>query len=400
MANFVVTPSPFDAFQRQVVFNNHPLFSFAEHLIYSATALHSEAAMRVLPDALGAIAVGTLVGSLAWILGLLPSLAGGLVLATNPIFVAATRDVRGYSLMTLMVLVASLLVVRMSRSPSHEGGAGMGRTYMASIGVAVGTHFYAVLALPAHLAYLVAKRQLTTSWCLRVATAAVLGLVPYTLLLSGMFIAGGRKGFRPQFPVELAGDLLGRSIWSALVLGLVVAVGAYRLRSWLVLILVAMSILVPLAFVWIVVQPADLFSRFLVWLVPGVGLLVAVAVAWRPAFAALVLAACIFSWLSATAPTYTSDFIANRAAASVIDATAAKGQTACAAGFSSETLPIYTRHFLSLSSTAQLSQCDLVIVLEPDEPSHRAWLQAASEQFPLHRELPAQTPGVLLTRSR
>lgn len=400
VANFVVTPSPLDVFQRQIVFNNHPLFSFAEHLIYSLTGLQSEVPMRLLPIAAGAVAVGALVSYLSWTLGLLPGFAGGLVLATNPTFVGATREVRGYSLMTLMVLLGSLVLVRMARSQSANDSPRMGRAYMAATAAAIGTHLFAVLAVPAHLAALVGKRRLTWSWCMRLLTATLLGTASYTLLLSTMHAtARGRKGFTPQFPVDLTRDLLGGSVWTAVVLGAVVAVGAYRLRSWRVLGLTALSIFIPLAFIWIVVAPADLYSRFLVWLVPGIAVLIALAVAWRPPLVLFVTGACLFSWLTLTAPGYTTDSLSNRAAAGVIDAAAARGETACAAGYSAETLPVYTRRFLTLSNPSQLSQCAILVILEPDEPSHHPWLVAASPILQSHRELPAQTPGVVLMRS-
>jgi hypothetical protein len=45
---FVATPSLLDPLRRQIAFNNHPLFSLLEHMVYSAGGT-SEATLRVLP---------------------------------------------------------------------------------------------------------------------------------------------------------------------------------------------------------------------------------------------------------------------------------------------------------------------------------------------------------------
>jgi hypothetical protein len=399
MASFVVTPSPFDVFSRQDVFNNHPLFSFGEHLIYSLTGLQSEVAMRVLPIVAGAVAVGVLVGYLCWTVGFLPAVAGGLVLATNPMFVSETRKVRGYSMVVLMVLLGTLFLINALRTRSTIHGARLQVGYVVAAAVAIGTHLFAALAIPGHLGALAGMRRLTWAWCMRLLAACVLGVLPYALLLSSMLAAeGGRKGFAPQFPLVLTRDLLGGSPWTAIVLGVLVAVGVFQITSKRVVGLAALSMLVPLALIWILIQPADLYSRFFLWLVPGVAVLIALAVAWRPMLLLGVIGAGLFSSLTLIAPGYTADSLANRVAGALINAAAAHGETACAAGYSAETLLIYTRRFLALSSTSQLSQCSFVVILEPNQPSHHVWLEAASAMFPVRRILPASTPGVVLMR--
>jgi hypothetical protein len=399
MASFVVTPSPFDVFSRQDVFNNHPLFSFGEHLIYTFTGLQSEVAMRVLPIVAGASAIGVLVGYLCWRVGFLPAVAGGLVLATNPMFVDETREVRGYSLVVLMVLLGSLFLINALRTQSTIHGVRLQVGYVVAAAVAIGTHLFAVLAIPGHFGALAGMRRLTWAWCLRLLAACVLGALPYALLISSMLAAeGGRKTFAPQFPLVLARDLLGGSPWTAIVLGVLVAVGVLQIRSKRVVGLAVLSMLVPLAIIWIVIQPADLYSRFFLWLIPGVAMLIALAIARRPILLLVVIGAGLFSSLTLIAPGYTADSLANRVAGVIINAAAARGETACVAGYSAETLLIYTRRFLALSTTSQLSQCSFVVILEPNEPSHHVWLEAASAMFPVRRILPASTPGVLMMR--
>ncbi len=47
--NFIATPSALDAFRKHVVFNNHPLLSFLDHLVFDAADSRAERALRVLP---------------------------------------------------------------------------------------------------------------------------------------------------------------------------------------------------------------------------------------------------------------------------------------------------------------------------------------------------------------
>src|SRR5438445_10156212 len=75
VGSFIATRSLLDPFRRQLQFNNHPLFSFLEHLVYSAGG-KNEAALRVVPAADGAATVG--------------------LLAANPTYAELSRSVRGY----------------------------------------------------------------------------------------------------------------------------------------------------------------------------------------------------------------------------------------------------------------------------------------------------------------
>ena len=58
---FVATRSLLDPFRRQDVFNNHPLLSFVDHLVYSA-GLHGPTALRALPVLFAAVAVALVAG--------------------------------------------------------------------------------------------------------------------------------------------------------------------------------------------------------------------------------------------------------------------------------------------------------------------------------------------------
>lgn len=89
--NFVLTPSPFDAFRRQVVFNNHPFFSFVEHVTVDLTGSADEVTLRVPPALFAGAVVGLVVWAIARRRSLRAGLVAGAVLAANPTFVGAAR---------------------------------------------------------------------------------------------------------------------------------------------------------------------------------------------------------------------------------------------------------------------------------------------------------------------
>lgn len=304
--NFVATPSLLDPFQRQVVFNNHPLFSFAEHLIYGLTGSQAEILMRLLPITAAAVAVGILTAVVARAHTVLSGLTAGLILATNPAFVAVARDARGYSLVVLMVTCACITLTRMQGpSVSPRATAWWGRAYLVTMAVAIGTHLFAIIALPAQVGYLAGRRRLSTMWIMRMFVAACLGCLPYTALFSQMVRnAGARSGiFQLGLPVQAAVDLLGGKFWIvALVVGLALF-GATRAQDREPILAAALATAAALAVMWLL-APADLNSRFFVWLVPGIAVLVGVAVAARPALALAAVLVSIAGWAIAVAPGY------------------------------------------------------------------------------------------------
>src|SRR5204863_3844905 len=120
IANFVATPSLLDEFAvrsviptipvTQVAGNDHVLVSLLSHVIYSATGSRNEVVYRLLP-ALGAGAtVGLSTGVLVRRFGLLAGLCAGLYIATDPLFVDNSRDLRGYSLAALGSVAGTILI--------------------------------------------------------------------------------------------------------------------------------------------------------------------------------------------------------------------------------------------------------------------------------------------------
>src|SRR2546429_1001474 len=107
---FIATPSLLDPLHKQLIYNNHVLFSFVDHLVYSATGSKAEWVLRIVPVVASGLAVGTVTWAVARRLGSLPGISAGAVLAVNPILVATGRDVRGYSLLLLACVVSTVLL--------------------------------------------------------------------------------------------------------------------------------------------------------------------------------------------------------------------------------------------------------------------------------------------------
>ena len=148
VAKFVRTESLLDPFRRQVVFNNHPAFSFLEHLVYSVTGSASSWVMRLLPIAAAAACVGLLVGAAGRRWGPRIGLTAGALLATNPVFIGTGREVRGYSLVCLCGLAATVLLLDLERSSSRAKSIG----YVAVSTLGLATHLYMALVLLGHVA--------------------------------------------------------------------------------------------------------------------------------------------------------------------------------------------------------------------------------------------------------
>src|SRR6266852_98180 len=144
-ANFVATPNLVDAFAvhaalpsillKSIASNDHVFLSLISHAIYSLTGSRSEAIYRLVP----ALAAGGTVGVSAAVLsrrfGLIAGACAGLFIATDPLFVDNSRDLRGYSLAALLAVLATLVLLNplspkaggcggnwLRQAPRQEGG--------------------------------------------------------------------------------------------------------------------------------------------------------------------------------------------------------------------------------------------------------------------------------------
>src|SRR4029077_19272658 len=96
-ANFVATPSLWDAFALHTVLptvpikgvasNDHVLVSLFSHVIYSLTGSRSEVVYRLIPALAAGGAVGVTPAVLVRRFGALAGICAGLFIATDPLFV-------------------------------------------------------------------------------------------------------------------------------------------------------------------------------------------------------------------------------------------------------------------------------------------------------------------------
>jgi uncharacterized membrane protein len=380
VGRFVRPGPPWSVFGEQAVFNNHPMFSFLEQLVRVVTGRSDAAAMRVLPILCGALAVGVLTWFVAHRHGLVAGVAAGAVLACNPTFVHLSRAVRGYSLLTLCAIVATIVVAE-DRPAAPDAGAGEGGTrprwrrwsgplYVVAASVGLATHLYMLPVLAAHVGVLLARGDLDDRWRRRFLWTAGLAGCAYAGMADAMLHATAAHGhvFRAGMPWQVATMVTGGG-WASLALAPLVVVGGWVvLRGSRGARGAAVALAVVLLVLWAGLRSAALEDRFFVWLVPGAAYLVGVAVARIRAGALLAAAAAALAAAAtiSVAPGYTADPTGYRAAAAVLRSVAAAGQTGCVAG-STGVQPMLAYldpgvDFTAVTDPAGLDGCDVLVV--------------------------------------
>jgi hypothetical protein len=408
--NFIATPSLVDAFAvstqqptiplAQIAGNDHVLISLISHVIYSLTGSKSEVVYRVLPALAAGGTVAAVAAALAARFGLLAGAGAGLYIATNPMFVENSRDVRGYSLATVCAVLATLLFL--SFPPPDKGRVGRWRLalYGALLGLAIAAHAYAGLVLVAHFLWVVVRRswpefrRLVPAWALAAAIAlAANGYILWVDATQGGFLP---KLFDPAYPRDLVFYLLGAPALVAVGLWLSTAgLGLWALRGnrlmWTSVVLVAAVVLL----LWLVVQPVYLYPRFFVFLVPGCALLIAAAIKRWKVLGPVVMVGAAVAGASQVAD-YTTDPLALRQAAQLVAQTEAAGQRTCVIHSDEQAFGAYAGGFTVVSSPDQLQGCDLVVVVSwaVDIPLR----DEAAREFPRRTVLPAYYPTVVLER--
>ncbi len=281
---FVRAPTFIDAITTQIVFNNHPAFTALAWLV-DALGGTTEAWMRA-PAVLAGLACVIVVARYATArFGLVPGLAAGAFVATNPLFVELSRQARGYSLAALAVAASSVLGARTGGDSDQP----LPGTYAVAVAAGLLAHLYVAIAIAAHGAYVLGLRDrvaLERWFQLSVlgGAGAVVGYLPMLGTMAGA--AGARDGaFVPNFPEQVAEALFGAPALAALAVATIFFATALRPRT--VPAIAVASALVGA--VWIVLQPFDLYPRFLVWVVPAVGLLLSAAAERRLQVSALAL---------------------------------------------------------------------------------------------------------------
>lgn len=167
-------------FTEQTVYNNHPLFSLVEHAVY-VVAGSSEPVLRAAPCLFAAMAVGLLVWYLGERWGLAAGVAAGVVLTANPMLVPLARDVRGYSLAVLALVVAGIALA--------EDRPNM---FAVAAFVAVGTHLHAVVPVGLAVLWLIGSGRFSPRWRVPLYAAGLASVLVYVGMVDEL---GGGQGF-------------------------------------------------------------------------------------------------------------------------------------------------------------------------------------------------------------
>jgi len=402
-ANFIATPSIWDAFAvrsviptiplTQVATNDHVLLSLLSHLMYSATGIRSEALYRLIPALAAGATVGVSTGALVRRFGMLSGVCAGLYIATDPLFVDNGRDLRGYSLAALGSVLATLIL---------NGKWTRGRlvAYSLIMGLAIAAQLFAGVVLLCHIAWIATRRsrgqvlQLAPAWI----GALLIGAAANADIQFIEFTQHGLPApmFYPTFPSDLVFFLLGAPVLLPIGLWLSSAgLGLWLQRRepwlWATIAVLAAVVLV----LWLVLRPAFLYPRFFIFLVPACAYLMAAAIArWWVLAPVVVLgaAAAVVSQASG----YTEDPLALPQAAAAVARIHESGQRACVIHSDEQVLSAYTTDFTVVTRPEQLHDCDAVVVV--------SWgvdlglRDEAAREFPRLTTLQAYYPAVVLER--
>jgi len=402
-ANFVATPSLWDAFAvhsvlpsiplKSVASNDHVLVSLLSHLIYSTTGSRSEVVYRLVPALAAGGTVGVTASVLAQRFGTVAGVSAGLFIATDPMFVENSRDLRGYSLAALGAVLATIILAgKWTRWRLVAYGLVMG--------LAIAAQFFTVVVLLAHVAWIASRRSWSQAGRLYPAwiSAAAIGFAANANIQVMELLQHGYPPslFYPTFPRDLVCFLVGAPVLLPLGLWLASAgLGLWVLRAepWLWAAIAVVAVVV--AVLWLGLQPAYLFPRFFIFLIPACAYLMAAAIARWKVLAPVVVAGAVAAAVSQV-PGYTEDPLALRQAAAVVDRANAQGLRACVLHSDEQILSAYATGFFTVTSADQLQSCDLVVVVSwgVDLPLRAL----AAQEFPRATALQAGYQTVVLER--
>jgi hypothetical protein len=402
-ANFIATPSLFDAFAvrsviptipvEQVATNDHVLISLLSHVIYSITGSRDEVLYRIIPALAAGGTVGLTTSVLSRRFGAVAGLSAGLFIATNPLFVDNSRDLRGYSLAALGSVVATVLLAgRWTRWRLA--------LYAVVMGLAIAAQLFAGVVLLCHVAWIATRRswpqmrEVAPAW---LGAALIGGAANASIQLTELTRHGlPAPLFDPTFPRDLVLFLVGAPVLVPVGLWLAcVGLGVWTLRreAWLWTSVAVVGLVV--AVLWLGLRPAYLYPRFFIFLVPAFGFVMASAIQrWWVLAPVVVLGAVVAAVSQASG--YTQDPLALPQAAAAVRGMDASGQKVCVIHSDEQILSGYTDGFVVVTRPDQLPGCDAVVVVSWGvDLGLRA---AAAQEFPRLTTLPAYYPAVVLRR--
>jgi hypothetical protein len=202
--------------------------------------------------------------------------------------------------------------------------------------------------------------------------------------------------FDPTFPRDLVLFLLGAPVLLTVGLWLsTVGLGLWAVRRepvvWAAVGVVAVVIVV----LWLILQPAYLFPRFFIFLIPGIAYVMAAAIQRWKVLAPVVLTGAVAA-VVAQVPGYMQDPLALPQAAAAVESARAAGSTVCVIHSDEQVLAAYTTHFKVVTTAGELAGCDEVVVVSWNVDL--ALRELAAQEFPRGTLLPAGYPAVVLGR--
>ncbi|MGI8807319.1 MAG: glycosyltransferase family 39 protein [Acidimicrobiales bacterium] len=400
---FVRPGPPWAAFQLQAAFNNHPFFSFLEQLVRVVTGRTDAATMRLLPILFGAVAVGVLTWFATRRHGLAAGLVAGGLLACNPTFVTLSRGVRGYSLLVLCAIVATVLVAE--DRPDRSRWADL--AYVAFAGIGLATHLYMFPVVVAHVGAVIARGRLDARWRLRFAFVGALAALAYVGMAATLVDSMGAysRVLKTGLPGQVFVMATGGG-WASLAVGPLVVVGAILLlRRSRASRGAAAALIGVLLLQWAGLQTSALTARFYVWLVPAAAYLAAVAVARFRAVAVLGGIAVALA-LAVVVPGFTDSPTAYPEAAALIRQANATGARSCVIDIGVAPMLAYLDSpgdFATITDPTGFDRCDVVVVAawwaEPADwyARDRLLLAQAEQRFDHRLVLPYGDPILVLS---
>jgi hypothetical protein len=323
----------------------------------------------------------------------------GATLAVNGLALRHFREVRGYALVTLAAVAATLLLLRVLRE--HRAGRSPSPLlvvlYGSALAVAIGTHLFAAALVPVHALVVLSTRtrtdraqwSLTGSVVLAWMGAAAVGLAVQWPAVTDGLSRPPQHDFAPDFPLRLAANLLGGPSLPGMLVLVYVGWTILRDRRWVTWCLAGTAVMVAAA--WLA-GPSWLDSRFFIWLVPATSVAAGVAVAHRPRLRALAVV-CVAVQLAVLAPNLTRSEVSNRIAGAFVRASQDAGREVCALGRTRAGLLAYVDEVRVVRTADALSTCEVAV--EAAGPTPEPLMGPACRRFAWVLELPARNRGAV-----
>ncbi|MFN3258735.1 MAG: glycosyltransferase family 39 protein [Ilumatobacter sp.] len=268
------------ALTTQIVFNNHPMFAATQSVAWKL-GLTGETAQRLGPLLCGAVAVGVVVWYTARRAGIIGGAAAGVVVALNPFFFDNARQLRGYALATMCVVLAAVALQRSWTDHRRRWLVAQGVCMV----VAVTTHSYSAVTILMLAASSLALGHVRRAHLVTWVTSAVAALAIMSPLIDDIRANAAARGsrFDESFPTDLLRALGGWERPAVAITFAAAGIGVFeigrRSRRHALALGAAGSVLgAVVLLLWLVIQPFDLYARFFISALPLLAVLAGVGV--------------------------------------------------------------------------------------------------------------------------